>query len=175
MNKELSVKFAEYLTLRDVAKDATNAVNRGKTVLKNVFKDGIKNQQFVIGTYALYGGYRFDYNQTESDIIETADFFALYESGQITRDQFLKCVSVQKGAVDTHIGSDVTLRLAKSRIGKEFDVRVTQLDIDSGNESVIAVPEVEQPIARKKQLSRRTVTTAPAKALIRRINIKTKK
>jgi len=175
IGKELSEKFAEYLTLRDVAKDATNAVNRGKTVLKNVFKDGIKNSQFVIGTYVLHGGYRFDYSQTESEVIETNDFLTLYESGQITRDQFIKCVSVQKGSVDTYIGSDVTLRLVKNRIGKEFDVRITQLDIDSANESVIVVPEAEQPIIRKKLFARNTKTTAPAKTLVRRINVKTKK
>jgi len=161
--------------LRDTAKDATNAVNRGKTILKNVFKDGIKNRQFVIGTYVLHGGYRFDYSQTESTVIEANDFLALYESGNITRDQLLKCVSVQKGSVDTYIGSDVALRLAKNKIGKEFDVRVTQLDIDSENESVVVVPETEQPIIRKRSLARNTKTTAPAKVLIRRIHIKTKK
>ena len=175
LDKELSAKFAEFLKLREAAKTANNAVNREKTVLKNVFKDGIKNRAMVIGTYVLHGGYRFDYSQTESSVIEPEDFLKLLEAGEITRDQFLRCISVQKGNVDTHVGSDVGLRLSKSKTGKEFDVRVSELDIDAPRESVLVVPDAEKPIVRKKPLSRKTTSLTPAKTSIKRVKIKTKK
>lgn len=144
-------------------------MNREKTVIKNVFKDGIKNRQFPVGTYFVTGGFRFDYNQTTSDIIEVEDFFKLYEAKEITREQLLRCISVSKGAVDTHVGSDVTLKLAKPKIGKEFDVRISELDIDAPHENVIVTPLEQAPIVRKKTQLKKPVSVAPAKTKIRRI------
>lgn len=147
-------------------------MNREKTVLKNIFKDGIKNRQFEVGTYIISGGYRFDYNQTSSDVIEVEDFFKLYENKEITREQLLKCISVAKGAVDTHVGSDVTLKLAIPKIGKEFDVRISELPIDAPEENVMVVPDAKVPIVRKKAPLRKPVSVAPAKPTIRRIKTK---
>jgi len=175
LDKTLSVKFAEYVKLREEAKEVTNKLNREKTVLKNIFKDGIKNRQFVVGTYIQHNGFQFDYNQTATDIIEPEDFVSLWESGQITKEQFLKCISVQKGAVDTHVGSDVTLSLSKTKTGKDFDIRIKELDIDTPKESVIVIPDTKNaPLARRKPV-RKPVAVAAAKPTIRRIRIKPKK
>lgn len=174
--KELSAKFAEYLKLRKEAKESGNAQNRQKTVLKNIFKDGYKANQFRLGTHVILDGVRFDYNQTQSDYIDVEDFFKLYEEKKITREQLLKCISVGKGNVETHVGSDVALELTQSKTGKEFDVRVTDLPIDAPKESVIVIPEEAKRITRKKVKPQQA---APAKATIRRLKpasrIKTKK
>lgn len=173
LSKELSAKFADYLKLRKAAKDTTNELNREKTVLKNFFKDGIKNRQFEVGTHVITGGYRFDYNQTQTDVIDVEDFFKLYEDGEITREQLLRCISVGKAAVDTHVGSDITLRLAQTKTGKDFDVRITELGIDDPREEVIVTPTAA--IVRKKNPLKKPVAQAPAKPVIRRVRLSTKK
>ena len=173
LDKELSAKFVGYLKLREAQKEAANALNREKTVVKNVFKDGIKNKQFLIGTYALAGGFRFDYNQTQSDVIDVEDFFKLYEAKEITREQLLKCISVQKAQVDNHVGSDVSLRLSTTKTGKEFDVRITELDIDAPKENVMVTPDVAAPTTRK--IKPKVTAQAPAKTAIRRIKLSSKK
>lgn len=141
-------------------------------MIKNVFKSGIKNQQFQVGTYVLADGFRFDYSQTETEVIEPSDFFALYEKKQITREQFLKCISVRKGDVDTHVGSDVSLQLARSKIGKDFDVRVKMLDIDAPAERVMVTPDSQKPIVRSRIRPKASVSATAAKPTIRRVKIK---
>lgn len=118
------------------------------------------------------GGFRFDYNQTETEVIPPEDFLALYERGEITKEQFLKCISVGKANVDTHVGSDVTLKLSQTKIGKEFDVRVTELDIDAPREEVIVLPTPQVNIVRKKAPLKKPVQQTAAKPAVRRIKLK---
>ena len=175
LEKELSSAFVDFLTLKKAASEATNAVNRQKTVLKNIFKERIKTGKWELGTYVEAAGTRFDYSVTEKEVIEPEDFLAMYENGDITKEQFLRCISVQKGSVDTHVGSDVTLKLANKVHGDSYDVRTSDMDIEDVSKEAVVTPSAPMVPKRRKKVGGKPKAEAGAKPkLMRRIRLKGK-
>lgn len=63
------------------------------------------------------------YGTHSSDKIITEEWLKLYEDKLITREQFLAALSVSKTEANKSAGQDVILRITKTVVGTEFDIR----------------------------------------------------
>lgn len=151
--------------LQDTAREHANAANRQKTVVNNACKELIREGKYGEDVEFHVGDSCFRFATSESEVIPAADVLALYEKNEITREQFLACISVSKTEANKHIGADRVTRLAVVTKGKKADMRVSELDAPAPVPKIVlpsAPPPVpvtdgvkHAPLRRKTALSRR--------------------
>lgn len=175
LSNELRSLAIAYVNEKARAKEHTNAVNRLKTQLKNFFKERIIKKEWQLGTYAVTSGLRLDYSANESTYIDPEDFLEMYQKKKITKEQFLKCISVQKGAVSTHLGSDIALQLERETEGDKLDIRIKELSIDENNQDYLFVPQLAKtPKVRRRVLGEKPKAAPTAAKRMKRVRLKGK-
>lgn len=172
LSKEQKKLLDALLKVHADKKDATNAFNRSNTVIRNMFKERVQAKDWHLGTFIHYKGHRIAYDSSESTVIEPDSLYQLLKDGEITKEQFLKCISVRKGDVSTHIGSDISLTLEKPVKGDNYTVKIKELPLEEQKDEFVAVTVPDKIIRRKKKPLGKATTSAPVKERIRRPVIK---
>ena len=150
LSDDLKKLLDTFIEETNLSREHTNAKNRANTAVRNFFKARIQTKDWPLETKIAYRGQLFEYSAADRTEIEPADFYAMLKDGDITEDQFLKCISVRKSDVKTHVGSDILLTLEKPVEGDNYAVRASDLPIDDKDDEYVLVPMATAPIKRKK-------------------------
>ena len=172
LSKEQKELLDALLKANKEKKEATNTFNRNNTVIRNMFKERIQTKDWHLGTFIHYQGHKISYDSAESTVIEPEDLYALLKDGEITEEQFLKCISVRKGDVSKNLGSDVSLTLEKPVKGDNYGVKIAELPIDEAKSEYVSVTVPDKIIRRKKKPLSKVTSSTPVKERIRRPVIK---
>ena len=174
VSKELRASLEKLLEQQALKKEHTNAFNRLNTEVRNIFKARIQSNDWTLGTKIRFGGHEFAYDASDSTVIDPADLYTKLKDGEITEEQFLKCIKVNKSDVSTVLGSDVTLTLETPVKGENYSVRIKELPLDDKDDEYIAVPTATS-IKRKTRRSLGKVTSVkPIPTGTRKIKVKRK-
>jgi len=171
LSDDLKKLLDTFITEKRLASEHTNAKNRATTAVRNHFKENVQTKQWPLGTQVAYGGSLIEYKPTDSAQILPEDFYKMLKDGDITEEQFLKCISVRKSDVSTHIGSDVLLTLETPVEGDKYDIRVSELPADASKLEYVLVPVATGAIKRKK-IGKKTTASDTAKSKVRSIKVK---
>jgi hypothetical protein len=112
------------------AREAVNAENKAKTVVRNIFKETIAAGAWELGTYVVIDDTKVDYSASDRYIIPAEALYEKVKKGEITLEKFLQCVSVNKDDVTKTLGSDVVLSTQVLVKGDKFDIRLSDLPTD---------------------------------------------
>ncbi len=109
------------------------------------------NETIGKGDKLFIGDQVFSYDYATSESLPTEEFFKLYESGKISRDIFLRCISVGKDMAVKLVGAHIIDDLLVTKIGNKADMRIEQLDkpIDEPYKIVRKPPPVAK-VAKKQ-------------------------
>jgi hypothetical protein len=169
LSEDLIELLDTFINEKRLSSEHTNAKNRATTALRNHFKQNIQTKQWPLSTQVAFGGSLFEYKPTDKTEVMPADFYQMLKDGDITEEQFLKCISVRKSDVSTHIGSDVLLTLETPVEGDKYDIRVSDLPKDDEKHEYVLVPVATGAIKRKK-IGKKSSTSEKTK--VRTIKVK---
>ena len=150
----------EFRRLKEVAKEHTNALNRQSTQLKNSIKKVLQKENLGPEDWIHYDdtGYKFDVASSERLPVEA--IFNLYETKKITKEQFLKCISVSKSEASRVIGSFIVEKLVETTPGKTADVRTKELTEKEKTKVPLIVrkkPELANVIIKPRPITGKTI------------------
>lgn len=156
-----------FVKAKEKAKDAGNAANREKTVLRNAVKEYWLKNSMPIGSFIRTGGMEFRYEATERETVNANYILTMFEEGKISRENFLACITASKSDVQTLLGGDIALAATKITTGDKADIRVSDLPVE--NEADEFIFEQSKMIQTKEPLHRRVIskTSGNAKRNIR--------
>jgi hypothetical protein len=146
------------VTESQLAKDHNNAKNRAITAIRNQFKQQIQTKAWSLDTKVAYSGVLVEYKAADRTEIPPEDFYKMLKDGEITEEQFLKCISVRKSDVSTHVGSDILLTLEQPVEG-DRDIRLTELPPDEAKNEYVLVPASTGAVKRKSRGPLKKVTS----------------
>jgi hypothetical protein len=150
LSDDLKKLLDELIDETEKSRVHTNAKNRANTAVRNFFKERVQTKEWGLETKIVHRGLSVEYSAADRTEIDPSDFYAMFKEGEITEEQFLKCISVRKSDVKTHVGSDVLITLEKPVEGDNYAIRLTDMPTDEGNVSYVLVPMATAPIKRKK-------------------------
>ena len=99
-----------------------------------------------IGSFIRASGMEFRYEANETVTLDAAAVMALYEKGEVTRDQFLRMISIQRSEAKNVLGADVVADLEVTTVGDKMDVRIESLPVENVDDEYIAI----RRLVRKK-------------------------
>jgi hypothetical protein len=172
--KTLKAAVSEFAGLLEKAKEATNAANRGKTKLRNAVKGHWTENGIPVGSFIRSDGLEVRFEATESERIDAERVLQLYEDKKISRDQFLRMVSIGKAEAKNVLGGDLVLEYTVKEVGQKADIRVSQTPIEQIDEEFIEIQRKER-IRRRKPVGAKTRVSEDVTPKKRRIKIKAKK
>jgi hypothetical protein len=107
--------------------------------LRNLVKTYWSEQKLPIGSYIRIGGSEFRYEATETEKLDNEAILAMYENEEITRENFLKMINIDKVAAANALGGDVIADLTETVIGKKVDIRVLSLPVEHEDDEYVAI------------------------------------
>jgi hypothetical protein len=172
LSNELKTALVKLLEQHSLKKEHTNAFNRLSTEIRNIFKNRIQSNEWTLGTTIRTNGHEITYDAAESSIINPADLYAKLKGGEITEDQFLRCIRVSKTDVTNILGSDVTLLLETPVKGDNYNIRIKELDLENSNDEFIVVPQATDIKRKTRRSLDKTVSAKTPSVVSRKIRIK---
>lgn len=153
----------EYEAAYQTQKEATSATNKLKTKVKNFFKEFIAVESIPATSSIEIDGIVYSYKASESDILDPRKWYELWQSGEITEDQYFASVNVVKDEAKLAIGEDQCLSIQVRVTGKTSDVR--RDDKEAGHREGVSVllPEGTKPGIVKRTLPKPVSLQVPAK------------
>lgn len=121
------VEGKEYDRLKDISRDATNALNRQNTQLKNAIKEVLKKEDLQPEDEIWYDDTAYRFAPSMSESLPPSAIFDLYKKKKITEAQFLEVISVNKADASRVIGSFIVEKLVEKTEGKKADIRTRSL------------------------------------------------
>lgn len=134
--KAVAFKFA---AAHVKGRDATNEANRIKTELRNAIKAYWTEQQLPIGSFIRAGGMEFRYEANETTSLDSEAVLAMYEKKEITREQFLRMMTISKSEAKNVLGADMVADLETTSVGDKLDVRIETLPVENVDDEFVAV------------------------------------
>lgn len=128
------------------ARDKTNEANRIKTELRNAIKNYWTAQQLPIGSFIRAGGMEFRYEANETTTLDAEAVLKMYEAKEITREQYLRMVSISKSEAKNVLGADMVADLEVTTVGDKIDVRMESLAVEHEADEFVAI----RRLVRKK-------------------------
>lgn len=166
----------QYTKLAAVSKEAGNAANRQKTVLRNSIKDHWQREGLPIGSFARVQGFDIRYEANETSSIDTEKVLELWEAGEITREQFLRTIKVQSTEAKNVLGGDQVAAFTVKEIGKSVDIRMDAVPIEQiDDEFIMENAKVRKRVKRRVFGGGNTTPTAKTTRPKRRIKTRTRK
>lgn len=75
----------------------------------------------------------------------------MYDDEEITRDQMLRMLKIDKQQAKNVLGGDVVAELTEEVVGKEIDVRIATLPVENDDDEFVAVNRaVKKRVKRRK-------------------------
>lgn len=96
-------------------------------------------QQLPIGSFIRAGGYEFRYEANETSSLDTEAVVAMYDKKEITREQFIRMVSISKSEAKNVLGADMVADLEVTSVGDKLDVRIEALPVEHVDDEFVAV------------------------------------
>jgi hypothetical protein len=148
--KELKASAVAYAKSHEAAREAANLDNRTKTELRNAVKAYWSEEALPVGSFIRASGLEFRYEATKSTVIDPDKVLELYEKKIITREQFLRMVSIAKGEAKNVLGGDQVAAFEIEEVGDKIDIRVETLAVENANDEFVAVQEVVKTKTTKR-------------------------
>jgi len=168
--KKVSVEAKKYLTYKSAAAEATSTMNKQKTVLRNVVKDLYTREKLNTASYMCIDGARLSYEATKTSVINPEGFLALYEDGEISKEQFLSCLKVNIAPAENVIGGDQVASLKEEIVGATVDLRIVTLPVEYAEDKFL-MRGTSSP-KRRKRLIRATTVKTGRNGIKRNIKVK---
>lgn len=154
---ELREQAKRWHEAKGKAREATNAFNKENTKLKDTYKAYLVEAELPPATSVELPQGRFSYIATETETIDPKGWYALWQSGDITEEQYFACIKIGKAPAEIAAGADMLAGITSKSPGKKRDIRFEELDDDPDRENVI-LPEPP----KKKGIAPRTQTVQPS-------------
>lgn len=148
----LTKLLTDWLAKKKVKQLAESEFNKANTALKNAVKADLAANDATPGSFYSFLGQRIAYEVSVGNAIAPEDLMVEYEQGRITRDQFLRCISVVLGETANAVGGDVVAALTQSLPGKTPDMRQKELSVEEAKEfgkGVLVIPDLPKVKRRK--------------------------
>lgn len=97
----------------------------------------------------------FRYEAAESEKLDADAVLALYENEEITREQFLRMVNIDKTQAKNVLGGDQVAELTVKEIGNNVDVRIKQLPIEQIDDEYVEVKRKVKPKRKRSVFGRK--------------------
>lgn len=88
----------------------------------------------------------FRYEANETVTLDADAILAMYDKEEITREQFLRMMSISKSDAKNVLGADVVADLEVTSVGDKMDVRIDPLKVENQDDEFVAV----RRLVRKK-------------------------
>lgn len=159
-----------------MSKEAGNAANRQKTVLRNAIKDHWQREGLPIGSFARVAGFDIRYEANETSSIDAEKVMELYEAGEISREQFLRTLKVNATEAKNVLGGDQVAAFTVTEVGKSVDIRMDSLPIERiDDEFIMENAKVRKRVKRRVFGGGKTAAPVKATRSKRRIKTRTRK
>lgn len=120
-------------------------------MLRNEVKNHWTEEQLPIGSYIHAGGMEIRYETNETSAIDPEKVLAMYEDGDINRDQLLRMMKIGVSEAKNVIGGDLVADFTETIPGKALDIRLSELPVERINdEYVMANHRVKSRVKRRK-------------------------
>ena len=160
--KPIADAALSYVKLAETAREATNAANRQKTVLKNEVKSHWITEKLPIGSYVRCGGFEFRYEGAETTTYDTEAILKAFEEGEITREAFLRIMKVDPKQLANVFGADQAADLTMTTVGDKLDIRVESLPVEREDDTFIMVERNIKTKQKRSVFGKRKEETAVA-------------
>ena len=119
-------------------------------MLRNAVKDYWTSEQLPIGSYIHAGGNEIKYEANETSAIDPERVMELYENGDISREQFLRCVKIGVTEAKNVLGGDQVADFTVTEVGNKVDIRLSALPVEhEDDEFVMANHKIKRKIKRR--------------------------
>lgn len=170
--------LTDWLAKKKVKQLADSEFNKANTALRNGVKADLAANDATPGSFYSFLGQRIAYEVSVGNAIAPEDLLVEYENGNITRDQFLRCITVGLGQTADAIGGDMVAALSQELPGKTPDMRQKELTVDEvklfGKQNLI-IPDKPKVKRRKLgatgKLLERDKPATKGKVVKRKLNI----
>ena len=169
--------FAELKALevcKAAAREQTNATNRQKTQAGKAFTAHLMAQGIEVGKAEVHmGDTAYGYDYSTSDTIPAEKLYELFEKKKITKDQFLRSISVSKDAAKRNIGEHILVTITDDKKGKTLDIRTRELDVPAKEETLVINTPKPKPAGKLNRANENkpgSAVRAPVKR-IRRMRV----
>jgi len=155
---------AAYQTQRE----ASSALGKAKTKVKNFFKGFFPAENIPSTSSIDIDGIVYSFKASESDILDPRKWYALWQSGEITEDQYFGAVNVVKEEATLAIGEDQALSIQVRVVGKTADVRRNDAEAGQRKGVFVDTPERSKPGIVKRTLPKPEpiLNTAPRRLIL---------
>ena len=100
----------------------------------------------------------FRYEAAESEKLDAEAILELYDNEEITREQFLRMINIDKTQAKNVLGGDLVAELTVTETGKTVDVRIRQLPIEHLDDEYVEVKRAVK-MRRKRSVFGRMAAT----------------
>lgn len=138
-----------YTVKAEEAREIGNEANRQKTILRNTIKDFWIANKIPIGSYVHSGGKKYGYAAVSTTILDNDAVLALYDAQEISRDQFLRMLKVDRKQAQNVLGGDVVADMETTVVGDTVDVRISSLSVEEADDEFISI--MRNPVRKKKR------------------------
>lgn len=161
--KKIKDAMARYVKLDAASKEATSAKGKQNTVVKNLIKTTLEENDAPYGSFFHTEGYKIFYAATESEIIAPEDLYDMLVEEQITKQQFLDCIKVNITDVKRVLGGDVAEALKQPVTGDKADVRMEKLGVDDSEDEYFLI--ADKPVIKRRKLVKKDDLREKKKAM----------
>ena len=112
--------------------------------------------------------FRYEANETTS--LDEDAILKMYDDGDITREQFLRMLSITRSEAKNVLGADVVADLETTSVGSKLDVRISTLPVEQHEDEFVGIERVVRKKIKRRIFGsgeQRAAATGTVKPLIR--------
>lgn len=121
-------ELKEYEARYGDGNEAGNIANRQKTVAKKAFVEFLNHENLPPGTIMRVEGIEYIVSASMSEKISAEKWYEKFKKKEMTKDQFLAAISVNKAEAGRIVGEDVVMSISEKIIGTSADLRRNVVD-----------------------------------------------
>lgn len=137
-------------------------------MLRNAVKDFWATEKLPHGSYIVTNGLQIKYEAASSEKLSTEKIIELYEDEEITRDQLINLLNVDRSQANIILGGDIVADITTVEVGKKADIRLDKLPIERLNEEHIEIAHKKTTARRRIKIGRKGEASAKASARVGR-------
>lgn len=138
--------------------------------MRNEVKEQWKALGLPIGSYIHIAGLKFDYGATSKEIIDPDAILKMYEDEEITREQYLSMITVNKKPASTVLGGDLVAQHTIETVGDKADIRMEALPVEQEDEEFVY--EKDKAKTKRKTFGKNKVKAGEKAKPRRRIKVR---
>ena len=152
--------------LDEAKRAATNVFNRHNNECGKVFAAFMQKENLPARTKVIIDGTEYMWATAESRAIDPVRWYDMWQSGEITKDQFFSCIGVGKKEAKLIIGEDQVEAISMDKLGTDADIRRDNANAGTFKGIRVETPEPitppkgirpRQPIAVQKPAPKRNI------------------